>query len=74
MNSDLSVYSVDSLKALYEKENQALQERLLKGELWDEVKEQKQKVIELSIALDKKLKSLKGVNPAESTSSDMEGR
>ena len=70
----MSDNSLDSLKALYEKENEVLQARLLKGELWEEVTEQKQKVIELSIALDKKLKSLKGGNPAEFTSSNMEGR
>jgi hypothetical protein len=74
MNEDLSVHSIEILKALYEKENEILQARLLEGELWEEVKEQKQKVIELSIALDKKLKALKGSNPAEFPSTDIEGR
>jgi hypothetical protein len=74
MNQDLSTYDLDSLKALYEKENEVLHARLLNGELWEEVKEQRQKVIELSIAYHKKLRSTKGANPAEFSSSDMEGR
>ena len=74
MNQDLSDYNIDSLKALYEKENEVLKSRLLNGELWEEVKEQQQKVTELSIALHKKLQALKGVNPAEFSSNDIEGR
>ena len=74
MNQDLSDYNIDSLKALYEKENEVLKSRLLNGELWEEVKEQQQKVTELSIALHKKLQALKGANPAEFSSNDIEGR
>lgn len=67
-------YSVNDLKAIYERENEVLQSRLLNGELWEQVKDQRQKVTELSIALHKKLQASLGAHPAESPSSDVEGR
>jgi hypothetical protein len=74
MNYNLSDYDIDSLKALYEKENEVLQTRLLSGEAWEEVKDQRQKVTEISIALHKKFTALHSLNPAEFPSNDMEGR
>lgn len=55
---------VDDLRILYEKEAAALKASLIKGTIWDDLKEQRQKVTELSIALHKKTHSSK--NPAES--------
>lgn len=54
---------VNVLRILYEKESAALKASLIKGTLWDDLKEQRQKVTELSIALHKKIHSSK--NPAE---------
>lgn len=54
---------VDVLRILYEKEAAALKASLIKGTLWDDLKEQRQKVTGLSIALHKKIHSSK--NPAE---------
>ena len=71
---DLSNYNLDSLRALYEKESEVLQSRLLNGELWDEVRDLRVRVTELSIALHQKLQSDKGANPAESFSFRGEGR
>lgn len=55
---------VNILKMLFEKEFFKLKEALLKGIAWDDLKEQRQKVTELSIALHKKIYSSQ--NPAES--------
>ena len=55
MNFDLSHHDLDSLRALYERENQELRTKLLNGALWEEVKDQRLRLTELSIALDKKL-------------------
>jgi hypothetical protein len=56
---------VDTLRTMYERESYALKSALLKGTLWHELKDQRQKVTELSIALHKKIHS--SSNPAEST-------
>ena len=74
MNFDLSHHDLDSLRTLYERENQELRTKLLNGALWEEVKDQRLRITELSIALDKKLQSKSGANPAEFSSSDIEGR
>jgi hypothetical protein len=74
MNFDLSHHDLESLEILYESENEELKARLLSGALWEEVKEQRLRITELSIALHKKLQSIKGANPAEFTPSDIEGR
>ena len=75
MDFDFSHYDLDSLKILYARENEELKARLLKGALWEEVKDQQFRVTELSIALHGKLQaSRSGSNPAEFPSSDIEGR
>jgi hypothetical protein len=74
MNFDLSHFDLESLRTLYEKENEDLKAKLLNGALWEEVKEQRIRITELSIALHSKLQSIKGANPAEFSSSDIEGR
>lgn len=74
MNLDLSHHDPDSLKALYERENEELKARLLNGALWNEVKEQRFRVTELSIALHKKIQKIQGTNPAEFPATDIEGR
>jgi len=58
-------FDADTLKAMYERESAALKASLLNGNSWEELKEQRLKVTELSIALHKKLQS--SGNPAEST-------
>jgi hypothetical protein len=74
MNFNLSDYDVDSLRTLYERENENLKTQLLNGAQWEDVKELRFRITELSIALSRKIKSIQGANPAESTSSDIEGR
>ena len=74
MSYDLPDYDIDSLKALYGKENEILQARLLSGETWEDLKDQRQKVTEISIALHKKFTALHSLNPAEFPSNDIEGR
>jgi hypothetical protein len=75
MNLDLSGLDLDTLKAMYEKEEMNLKTKLLNGALWEEVKEQRKTVTELSIALHrKKFQSIQALNPAEHSSDDIEGR
>ena len=74
MNNGQPNDDFDSLRTLYEKENEELKTRLLNGALWEEVKDQRLRITELSIALHKKLKTIKGSNPAEFSPSDIEGR
>ncbi len=74
MNFDLSHHDLESLKTLYEKENEELKTRLLNGALWHEVTNQRLRVTELSIALHQKLQHLQGTNAAVFSSSEIEGR
>jgi hypothetical protein len=65
MESNWNELDADNLKALYEKESLGLRTALLNGATWEEVKDQRQRVTELSIALHKKINT--SGNPAEST-------
>lgn len=64
MDSEFHELDVDALQALYQKEANRLNAELLEGASWDSVKEQKQKVVEIAIALHKKKYPLH-FNPAE---------
>jgi len=68
MDSEFHVLDVDTLQALYQEEANRLNAELLGGATWDSVKEQKQKVVEIAIALHKKKYPLH-FNPAEFGSS-----
>ena len=57
-------YDVDTLRTMYDRESGALKAALLKGTIWEDLREQRLKVTELSIALHKKIQS--SGNPAES--------
>lgn len=74
MDFDFSHHDVDSLKTLYKRENEELETRLLNGALWQEVKAQRLRVTELSIALHNKFQSGNNGHPAEFSSSEIEGR
>jgi hypothetical protein len=65
METNWSEMDVDAVRAAYEKEAAQLKASLLNGTPWEEMKDQRQKVTELAIALHKKL-YISG-NPAEST-------
>jgi hypothetical protein len=55
---------VNALREVYEKESASLKSALLNGCSWEELKDQRQKVTELAIALHKKINASE--NPAES--------
>ena len=74
MEFDFSHHDLESLKTLYEKESEELRTRLLSGALWEEVKDQRLRVTELSIALYSKLPLEAKGHPAEFSQSDIEGR
>lgn len=65
MNTSWNDLELEALRALFEKETARLQNALLNGCSWEEVREQRQKVTDLSIILHKKISS--SINPAEST-------
>ena len=62
---DLWSLDTDVLNALYENEKEKLKEKLLKGTAWDDTKEQRVKVAELSAMIYKKLSSRQFSHPAE---------
>ena len=64
MDFDFSYHDLESLKVLLEKESEELKAKLLSGASWEEVKSQRLRVTELSIALYKTL-SPPSFNPAE---------
>lgn len=64
MQTNWSEMDVDALREAYEKESAKLRTALLSGSSWEELKEQRQKVTELAIALHKKINT--STNPAES--------
>jgi hypothetical protein len=64
MNREFFGLDLDTLQALYQEENNRLQEALLAGAPWDSVREQKIKVTELAITIHKKKYPLY-FNPAE---------
>lgn len=55
---------LDTLKTMYEQESSNLKAALLQGTSWNDLKDQRLKVTELSIALHKKIHATG--NPAES--------
>lgn len=65
MESNWNELDLDSLKLMHEKESSNLRTALLNGATWEEVKDQRKRVTELSIALHKKINA--SGNPAEST-------
>ena len=64
MDSEFYGLDLDALQALYQEESKRLNAELLAGATWDSVKEQKQKVVEIAIAVHKKKYPL-NFNPAE---------
>jgi len=65
MEANWSELNVDDLREAYEKESARLKTSLINGGSWEELKDQRQKVTELAIALHKKIHT--SDNPAEST-------
>ena len=64
MEMKCNEFDVDTLRTMYDRESAALKAALLKGTTWEDLREQRLKVTELSIALHKKIQS--SGNPAES--------
>jgi len=64
MKTNWSELDVEELRNAYEKESAKLKASLLNGISWEELKDQRQKVTELAIALHKKINT--SGNPAES--------
>ena len=64
MNTNWSEMDAEALRDVYEKESAKLKASLLNGTPWEEMKDQRQRVTELAIALHKKINS--SGNPAES--------
>jgi hypothetical protein len=65
MQTNWNELDVNELRDVYEKESSKLKASLLSGTSWEELKDQRQKVTELAIALHKKINT--SSNPAEST-------
>ncbi len=65
MDTSWNEFDVDTLRKLYEQESSSLKGALLQGISWNDLKDQRQKVTELSIILHKKIHAATG-NPAES--------
>lgn len=65
MDTSWNDLDVEALKMLYEQESLNLKAALLRGTSWNDLKDQRQKVTELSIVLHKKTHAATG-NPAES--------
>lgn len=68
MDKFLAGLDLETLKILYEKEAAQLRNSLINGATWDEVRDQRQKVTNLSIAIHQKRNSPS--NPAESSIRD----
>jgi hypothetical protein len=64
MNPDFSNLELDTLKAMYKRENADLAAMLIDGTPWNEMKEQRNKVTQISIALHQKFELL-GQNPTD---------
>jgi hypothetical protein len=64
MNRNLSSLDLLTLKAMYEAEAEKLSSALLNGATWEETREQRKEVTELSIALHK-MRFPQPQNPAE---------
>ena len=68
MDKNLCGLDLNILKTMYDKEAGVLKNALLNGASWDEVKELRRKVTEISIAIHKQ--RYRSGNPAESSSRD----
>ncbi|MGZ5189868.1 MAG: hypothetical protein ACXWCZ_02550 [Flavisolibacter sp.] len=68
MDKNLCGLDLNLLKSMYEKEATVLKNSLLNGASWEEVKDQRRRVTEISIAIHK-LRYRNG-NPAESSFRD----
>lgn len=64
MDRNLWSLDIEALKFLYEREASSLRSALIKGQKWEDLRDQRVRVTELAIALHKKMQSIKG-NPAE---------
>lgn len=62
---EFNILEVEQLRALYHQKNKELADALLSGAEWDELKDKRQEVTDLSIALHKKLQQIGKVSPAE---------
>jgi hypothetical protein len=71
MNHQLSDLDLETLKSMYEKEQAELTSKLLSGALWNEVKDQREKLTRIAIVLHRKAREM-GLNPAEITASESE--
>jgi hypothetical protein len=65
MDSSLSEFDVDTLRALYERESGRLRQALLEGVSWDELRDQRKNVTELAAAIHKRRHATD--NPAEAS-------
>lgn len=68
MDSAINGLDLDALQQMYQVEANRLNTELLSGASWESVREQKQRVIDLAIAIHKK-KNPQHFNPAEFSSS-----
>jgi hypothetical protein len=71
MNHQLSDLDLETLKSMYEKEQAELTSKLLSGALWNEVKDQREKLTGIAIVLHRKAREM-GLNPAEITGGESE--
>jgi hypothetical protein len=65
MNNNLRNHDIHTLKEMYEKEASALKAALISGISWDDLKDKRQVVTDLAIAIHQKRFPM-NVNPAES--------
>jgi hypothetical protein len=70
MEKDLRGLDLETLKKLYTVENSKLQEALINGSKWEDMKEQRTTVTELSIMIHKRMYPNFFDNPAEYPSRD----
>ena len=70
MKKDLKGLDLETLKKLYTVENNKLQEALINGSKWEDMKEQRTNVTELAIMIHKRMYPNFFDNPAEYPSRD----
>lgn len=68
MKKDLWQLDIEKLKMLYREEERQLEERLLAGATWEELREDRKRIGELSTIIYKKLNPGHFGNPAENAS------
>ena len=64
MDNSLSNYDINTLKLMYEKESAALKAALISGTSWEELRDKRQVVTDLAIAIHQKRFRINN-NPAE---------